>query len=136
MLPWVTLFSDGRKRGTAKAAISQAAMTTQRNLTANAPIPPKMAWMRTRRAYRGQARAGWTPIACELTPRGFLTIRVSGISFAAMVTPERPRGQAQGILISVVIPVHGDAEYAEYLTKCLDSVLSQAAGSEPVSPPR
>jgi hypothetical protein len=26
-------------------------MTTQRNLTANAPIPPKMAWMRTRTAY-------------------------------------------------------------------------------------
>ena len=51
LLPWVTLFSDGRKRGTANAAISQAAMTTQRNLTANAPIPPKMAWMRTRPAY-------------------------------------------------------------------------------------
>ncbi len=49
-----------------------------------------------------------------------------------MVTPKRSRGQAQGILISVVIPVYGDAEYAEYLTKCLDSVLSTAAGSEPV----
>jgi len=39
----VTLFSEGRNFGTAKAAINQAAMTTQRNLTANAPIPPKMA---------------------------------------------------------------------------------------------
>jgi hypothetical protein len=26
-------------------------MTTQRNFTANAPIPPNMAWMRTRTAY-------------------------------------------------------------------------------------
>jgi hypothetical protein len=43
LLPWVTLLSDGRKRGTANAAISQATMTSQRNLTANAPIPPKMA---------------------------------------------------------------------------------------------
>ena len=43
LLPWVTLLSEGRNFGTAKAAISQAAMTTQRNLTANAPIPPKMA---------------------------------------------------------------------------------------------
>jgi len=43
LLPWVTLASDGRNLGTANAAISQAAMTTQRNLTANAPIPPKMA---------------------------------------------------------------------------------------------
>ena len=30
----------------AKAAISQATMTIQRQFTANAPIPPKMAWMR------------------------------------------------------------------------------------------
>jgi hypothetical protein len=39
--------SEGKNLGTAKAAISQTAMTTQRNLTANAPIPPNMAWMRT-----------------------------------------------------------------------------------------
>jgi CDP-glycerol glycerophosphotransferase len=51
-----------------------------------------------------------------------------------MVTPERPGGQAQGILISVVTPVHGDAQYAEYLLKCLDSVLGQAAGGELVPP--
>ncbi len=51
LLPWVTLFSDGKNRGTAMTAMTQAAMTTQRNLTANAPIPPKMAWMRTRPAY-------------------------------------------------------------------------------------
>jgi hypothetical protein len=43
LLPWVTLASDGKKRGTAITAITQAAMTTQRNFTANAPIPPKMA---------------------------------------------------------------------------------------------
>jgi hypothetical protein len=39
----VTLLSDGRNFGTAKPAINQAAITTQRNLTANAPIPPNMA---------------------------------------------------------------------------------------------
>ena len=43
LLPWVTLLSEGRNFGTAMAAMTQAAMTTQRNLTANAPIPPKMA---------------------------------------------------------------------------------------------
>ena len=43
LLPWVTLLSEGKNLGTAIAATSQAAMTTQRNLTANAPIPPKMA---------------------------------------------------------------------------------------------
>jgi len=51
LLPWVTLLSEGRNLGTAMAAITQAAITTQRNLTANAPIPPKMAWMRTGTAY-------------------------------------------------------------------------------------
>jgi hypothetical protein len=51
LLPCVTLLSEGRNFGTAKPAISQAAMTTQRNLTANAPIPPNMAWMRTALAY-------------------------------------------------------------------------------------
>jgi hypothetical protein len=39
--------SEGKNLGTAKAAISQTAMTTQRNLTASAPIPPNMARMRT-----------------------------------------------------------------------------------------
>jgi len=43
LLPWVTLLSEGRNLGTAIAATSQAAMMTQRNLTANAPISPKMA---------------------------------------------------------------------------------------------
>ena len=43
LLPWVTLLREGRKCGTANPATSQAAMMTQRNLTANAPIPPKMA---------------------------------------------------------------------------------------------
>ena len=43
LLACVTLARDGKNLGTATAAISQAAMTTQRNLTANAPIPPKMA---------------------------------------------------------------------------------------------
>jgi hypothetical protein len=52
LLPCVTLLSEGRNFGTAKPAISQAAMTTQRNLTANAPIPPNMAWMRTPPAYK------------------------------------------------------------------------------------
>jgi hypothetical protein len=41
LLPCVTLLSEGRNFGTAKPAISHAAMTTQRNLTANAPIPPE-----------------------------------------------------------------------------------------------
>jgi CDP-glycerol glycerophosphotransferase len=51
-----------------------------------------------------------------------------------MVTPEGPGSQVLGadILITVVIPVHGDAEYAEYLMKCLDSVLGPAAGGNPV----
>ena len=52
LLPCVTLLSEGRNFGTAKPAISQAAMTTQRNLTANAPIPPNMAWMRTPPGYK------------------------------------------------------------------------------------
>jgi len=51
-LPCVTLLSEGRNFGTAKPAISQAAMTTQRYLTANAPIPPNMAWMRAPPAYK------------------------------------------------------------------------------------
>ena len=51
LLPWVTLLSEGKNLGTAMTAITQAAITTQRNLTANAPIPPKMAWMRTGTAY-------------------------------------------------------------------------------------
>ena len=55
LLPCVTLLSEGRNFGTAKPAISQAAMTTQRNLTANAPIPPNMAWMRTASAYKQSA---------------------------------------------------------------------------------
>jgi len=52
LLPCVTLLSEGRNFGTAKPAISHAAMTTQRNLTANAPIPLNMAWMRTPAAYK------------------------------------------------------------------------------------
>ena len=52
LLPCVTLLSEGRNFGTAKPAISHAAMTTQRNLTANAPIPPNTAWMRTPPAYK------------------------------------------------------------------------------------
>ena len=71
LLPWVTLFSDGKKRGTAIAAMSQAAITTQRNLTANAPIPPKMAWMRTGPAYwvSPVARLRGRPFACWLNGR-------------------------------------------------------------------
>jgi len=41
LLPWVTLDNDGRARGTAMAAMTQATMTNQRNLTANEPIPLK-----------------------------------------------------------------------------------------------
>ena len=41
LLPWVTLDNDGRARGTAMAAMTQASMTNQRNLTANEPIPLK-----------------------------------------------------------------------------------------------
>ena len=43
LLPCVTLASDGRNFGTATAATTQATMTSQRNLTANAPMPPNMA---------------------------------------------------------------------------------------------
>ena len=41
LLPWVTLASEGRNRGTATAAITQAAMMNQRNFTAKDPIPRK-----------------------------------------------------------------------------------------------
>ena len=44
LLPCVTLLSEGKNFGTAKPAISQTAMTTQRNLTANAPIPRAGRW--------------------------------------------------------------------------------------------
>src|SRR5487761_1646026 len=65
LLPWVTLASDGKYFGTATAATIQAAMTSQRNLTANAPIPPKMAWMRTRSAYKEPRPQGETVSQAE-----------------------------------------------------------------------
>ena len=43
LLPCVTLASDGRNRGTATAATTQTTITSQRNLTANPPMPPKIA---------------------------------------------------------------------------------------------
>jgi hypothetical protein len=117
LLPWVTLFSDGRKCGTATAAISQAAMTNQRNLTANAPIPPKMAWMRTRKAYWVPRRTTPPdpPAGGEGPPGGTWPGSVGRleVSFGTMA------------LISVVIPVHG---VEDYLDRCLDSVLGPAAG--------
>jgi hypothetical protein len=73
LLPCVTLLSDGRNFGTAKPAISQAAMTTQRNLTASAPIPPNMAWMRPPPAYKqavSSKQAG--PVASPGPPAGIL----------------------------------------------------------------
>src|SRR5208282_2353567 len=112
LLPWVTLFSEGKKCGTAKAAISQAAMTTQRNLTANAPIPPKMAWMRTRTAYC--APSGGRPPQTPPLLGGPIPPDPPWIWFRTMP------------LISVVIPVHG---VQDYLDRCLDSVLGESASS-------
>ena len=40
LFPWVTLASDGRKRGTATAAMTHATTMNQRNLTAKEPIAP------------------------------------------------------------------------------------------------
>ena len=50
LLPCVTLASDGRKRGTANVASTHTTTTTQRNLTANVPIAPKIPSIRTGRS--------------------------------------------------------------------------------------
>jgi len=48
LLPWVTLASDGSARGMATAAMTQATIITQRNLTENRPIALKMSSACTR----------------------------------------------------------------------------------------
>ena len=48
----VTLASDGRKRGTATAAMTQATMMTQRKRTESEPIPRKILSMCTRARVR------------------------------------------------------------------------------------
>ncbi len=48
LLPCVTLASDGRAFGITAAAAIQTIRTTQRNLTANLPIPRKMSSACTR----------------------------------------------------------------------------------------
>ena len=49
LFPWVTLASDGRKRGTATAAMTHATRMNQRNLTANEPSAPNIPSIDTRR---------------------------------------------------------------------------------------
>ena len=51
LLPWVTLDSDGRARGTATAAMTHATSTNHRNLTAKEPMALKAACMRTPGGY-------------------------------------------------------------------------------------
>src|SRR6202012_241689 len=53
LLPWVTLASDGRKRGTATAPMTHATRMNQRNLTAKEPIAPKIPSIDTRRILLG-----------------------------------------------------------------------------------
>ena len=50
LLPCVTLARDGRKRGTATVASTHTTRMTQRNLTANVPMPPKIPSIRTGRS--------------------------------------------------------------------------------------